>query len=404
MKWKNLLKVAFRSILKNGMRSLLTMLGIVIGVGAVIVMVAVGAGSQARIEGQIATLGTNLIMVRSGVSAAGGISRGAGSMNTLTLDDVETLAAEATLLRGVSPEVQVPVQVIGGGNNWSTQITGVSPEYMEIRAWDLESGAFFTEREVKSRAKVAVLGREVAEALFPDQDPVGQQIRIRNTPFKVIGVLAEKGDSMMGSQDDVILAPSTTVLYRLSGSQYLRMIVASAVSEEQMGAAQKEIGEILRRAHRLQAGEEDDFSMRTQTEITDMATGITETLTLLLGAIAAVSLVVGGIGIMNIMLVSVTERTREIGLRLAIGARGRDVLTQFLVEAVVLSLLGGVIGILLAAGIALALTQLFGVNTVVDPGVVLLAFAFSGAVGVFFGLYPARKAAALNPIDALRYE
>ncbi|MBT4498603.1 MAG: FtsX-like permease family protein [Gemmatimonadetes bacterium] len=404
MKWKNLLKVAFQSILKNGMRSLLTMLGIVIGVGAVIVMVAVGEGSQAKIEGQISKLGTNLIMVRSGASRAGGVSRGAGSMNSLTLDDVETLAAEATLLSGVSPEVQASAQVIGGGNNWSTKITGVTPEYMEIRAWEMESGAFFTDREVKISAKVAVLGKDVVDALFPDQDPVGQQIRIRNTPFKVIGVLKEKGDSMMGSEDDLILAPSTTVLHRLSGSQYIRMIVASAITEEQMTAAQEEITEILRRVHRLRVGDDDDFSMRTQTEITDMATGITETLTLLLGAIAAVSLVVGGIGIMNIMLVSVTERTREIGLRLAIGARGRDVLTQFLVEALVLSLTGGLIGILIAVGIASLLTQLFGLNTVIDPSIVLFACAFSGAIGVFFGFYPARKAAALNPIDALRYE
>ena len=404
MKWMNLLRAATKSILRNGMRSLLTMLGIVIGVGAVIVMVAVGEGSQARIEGQIANLGTNLIMVRAGSSSAGGISRGAGSMNSLSLADADKLAEEASLLRGVSPEVQVGVQVIGGGSNWNTQIVGVSPDYPEIRAWELASGSFFTEREVKSRSKVAVLGQEVAEALFPDQDPVGQEIRVRNTPFRVIGVLEEKGQSMMGSQDDVILAPSTTVLYRLSGAQHIRQIAASAVSEEQMAAAQEEIAEILRRAHKLRAGEEDDFSMRTQTEITDMATGVTETLTLLLGAIAAVSLLVGGIGIMNIMLVSVTERTREIGLRLAVGARGRDVLTQFLVEAVVLSLIGGLIGILAALGITFALTEFFQVNTVVDPAIVLLASAFSAAVGVFFGLYPARKAAALNPIDALRYE
>ena len=263
MKWKNLLKVAFQSILKNGMRSLLTMLGIVIGVGAVIVMVAVGEGSQAKIEGQISKLGTNLIMVRSGASRAGGVSRGAGSMNSLTLDDVETLAAEATLLSGVSPEVQASAQVIGGGNNWSTKITGVTPEYMEIRAWEMESGAFFTDREVKISAKVAVLGKDVVDALFPDQDPVGQQIRIRNTPFKVIGVLKEKGDSMMGSEDDLILAPSTTVLHRLSGSQYIRMIVASAITEEQMTAAQEEITEILRRVHRLRVCDDDDFSMRT---------------------------------------------------------------------------------------------------------------------------------------------
>ncbi|MEW6751346.1 MAG: ABC transporter permease [Candidatus Latescibacterota bacterium] len=404
MRLKSLLKVALKSIARNGLRSLLTMLGIVIGVAAVIVMVSVGRGSQARIEGQIATLGNNLLMVRGGASMQGGVSRGAGSMSTLTLEDVEQLRREATLLQGVSPEVRVGVQVVGGGNNWSTSTAGVDPEYLQIRAWELESGAFFTEREVTSRAKVAVLGGEVADALFPGQDPVGQQVRVRNTPFRVIGVLRRKGDSMMGSQDDVVLAPSTTVLYRLSGSRYLRMIVASAVCEAQTAAAQEEIAAILRRAHRLAAGEEDDFFIRTQTEITDMATSVTRTLTLLLGAIAAVSLVVGGIGIMNIMLVSVTERTREIGLRLAVGARGGDVLTQFLVEAVVLSLAGGAIGVVMALGVAWVLARFFALGVLVSPAVVVLACVFSGAVGVFFGFYPARKAAHLNPIEALRYE
>jgi putative ABC transport system permease protein len=402
---KNLFKVALRSIVRNRMRSLLTSLGIIIGVCAVIVMVAIGEGSQARIENQIASLGTNVLIVIPGASRMGGVSQGAGSSNRLTLDDADDLREEGTLFAAVSPIVRSGAQVIGGGNNWNTQINGVSTEYLQIRAWDMASGEFFTERDIISNAKVAVIGETVADELFPGQDPVGEKMQIRNTPFKILGVLSEKGQNPMGmDEDDVVLAPSTTVLNRLKGGRNIDMINVSAVSTEQMEAAEEEIIAILRDAHGIGPGEENDFRVRSQAEITEMATETTRILTLLLGSIAAVSLMVGGIGIMNIMLVSVTERTREIGIRLSIGARPGDILTQFLAESVVLSVIGGILGILLALGISYVLGNFTGLTVVVNPAIVLLAFSVSGAVGVFFGFYPARKAAALNPIDALRYE
>jgi putative ABC transport system permease protein len=401
----NIQKVAFRSIMRNRMRSLLTSLGIVIGVCSVIVMVAIGRGSQARITSQIASLGTNLLMVRPGASQAGGISRGAGSENRLTLSDAEKIAEEAQDVAYVSPVVTTGAQVVGGGSNWSTTISGVSVDYLKIRAWNLESGEFFQEKDVQAKKKVAVLGKTVADELFPGEDPVGEKIRIQNTPFTVIGVLAEKGQSSFGRDvDDVILAPSTTILYRLKGGQYIDMIYVSAVSTALMDEAEQEITRVLRSAHRIESGEEDDFTIRSQTEIIEMASSTFETLTLLLGAIAAVSLLVGGIGIMNIMLVSVTERTREIGIRLSVGAHSSDILTQFLVEAVVLSLAGGLIGVLLAFLVTFLLSTFTQINTVINPTTIFIAFAFSAAVGIFFGFYPARKASKLNPIDALRYE
>ncbi len=403
---KKLIKAALKSILKNRMRSLLTSLGIIIGVSAVIVMVGVGAGSQKKVEDSISSLGTNMIMVMPSFSRMGGVSRGAGSFNRLTMDDVEAIREQAVLISDVSAVVSNGAQVIGGGSNWNTSIQGVDPDYLNIRDWEIVSGECFTERDVRTRKKVAILGKTVSDELYGEgMDPVGEKIRIRNTPFKVVGVLEEKGQDARGmDQDDVVLAPSSTVLYRLKGGDNINMIHASAISLEKIDDAQEELSAILRVEHKIDYGEEDDFMVRNQAEITEMASETSRVMTLLLGAVAAVSLVVGGIGIMNIMLVSVTERTREIGIRMSVGARGGDILTQFLLEAVVLSLSGGILGILISVLIAFVLNQWTDVYTLIQPAVVMLAFTFSGAVGIFFGFYPARKAAGLNPIDALRYE
>jgi putative ABC transport system permease protein len=402
---KNLLKVSVKSILKNRMRSLLTSLGIIIGVGAVIVMVAIGEGASQKIRSRISSLGTDLLMIRPGASRMGGISRGVGSAVGFTLDDVNDIEKRSTLIKAISPLVRSGGQVIGGGNNWNTSIEGVNPEYLYIKDWEIEYREFFTERDMKGRRKVCVLGNTVANELFPDQNPIGEKIRIRNTPFQVIGVLKKKGESAMGNdQDDIILAPATTVLYRLKGGIYIDMIFVSALSSDQINQAEDELKHILREMRNIQPGDDDDFSIRNQAEIIEMASSTTEVLTLLLGSIAAVSLLVGGIGIMNIMLVSVTERTHEIGIRLSVGAREQDILTQFLSESVLLSSIGGVIGILLSLAIGFIINNFTSLNAVISPAFTLLAFSFAGAVGIFFGYYPARKAAKLNPIDALRYE
>ncbi len=401
----NLLKAALKSIRRSRMRSILTSLGIIIGVSAVIVMVAIGRGSEERIQEGINSLGTNLIIVFPGVSRTGGASMGAGSFNRFTFDDVDKLKREATLISAVSPVVRSGGQVIGGAGNWSTTVYGVSTDYFSIRNWSVEYGELFTDRDVRANRKVALLGKTVADNLFPNQDPTGQQIRIRNTPFTVIGVLKAKGQSGMGNdQDDIILAPATTVFYRLKGGRFVDMINASAVSVDRIKDAEREMELILRESHRIPDGESNDFNIRDQAEITEAASETSRVMTLLLGSIASVSLLVGGIGIMNIMLVSVTERTREIGIRLSVGARSRDVLAQFLTEAAVLSLIGGIIGILLAVGISIGLNQFTELSTVISPEIIVIAFLFSGAVGLFFGYYPARKAALLNPIDAVRYE
>jgi putative ABC transport system permease protein len=404
MKWGNLLKVAFQSIMRHRMRSFLTMLGIIIGVGAVIALVSIGNGAQTQVKNQIASLGTNLLMVMPGNFRPGGISQGAGNRNAMKLQDIDTLKKKATLLQALSPTIRVSGQLIAGSQNWSTSVQGVSESYLDIRDWPLAEGAFFTERDLRARNKVIVLGKTVATELFSDQSPIGQQVRVGKVPMKVIGVLSEKGQSGNNDQDDVAYVPYTTAYYRLGGNRGGFMLMASVVNEDVMTDAEDEIRTILREEHKLAESADDDFSIRSQTDIVQTATSITGVMTMLLGSIAGVSLVVGGIGIMNIMLVSVTERTREIGIRLAIGARGSDVLAQFLIEAIILSLFGGLIGIAAGIGVGYGLGKLINMSITVDPVVIAVAFLFSGGIGVFFGFYPARKAAALDPIVALRYE
>ncbi len=405
MKWSKWIVVALRSIARNRLRSLLTMLGIIIGVGSVIALVALGEGSQADITGNIAAMGTNLIIVVPESTNSHGVRGGAGTSSSLSLADVEVIRKEAKAVSYVSAEVRLSEQVVAGNSNWNTTVQGVDKDFLLIRNYQLAKGVFFGEREVSAKSKVAVLGQTVAKELFADQDPIGQRIRVRKTPFQVIGVLAEKGQNAMGNnQDDIILMPSTTALYRLSDGKTVRGLLASAISAEKVTEAKQQISAALRKAHRLRDAEKDDFDLRDQSEISSMASQVTGTMTLLLSAIAGVSLLVGGIGIMNIMLVSVTERTREIGIRLAVGARGGDILCQFLIEAVVLCLCGGLIGILSGLGIAFGLGQIMDISVSVNPLMIVVSVGFTLAVGVFFGFYPARKAANLNPIEALRHE
>ena len=405
MKTSVLIKVASQSIRKNKMRTLLTMLGIIIGVGAVIVMVAVGQGARSQIRNQINNLGTNMIVIAPGAATQGGVSQGAGAFNTLTIKDVEKLEKEHPTLAAVSPVVVTRAQVVGGGQNWRTLINGVDADYQQIRGWPTAHGAFFGPDDVRSIRKTAILGATVATNLFGDSDPTGERIQIRNVPFEVRGVLAPKGQTATGNdQDDVILIPYTTAQTRLSGWSRIPQILASTAAPEEIPGAQREIVALMRESHGLQEGDPDDFTVRNQNELAEAAESSTEVMTLLLAAIASISLLVGGIGIMNIMLVSVTERTREIGIRLAIGARGSDVLTQFLVESIVMSLLGGIVGLAVGVAGAKILGEVTGWSTTISPMIVAIAIGFSAAVGIFFGYYPARKAASLNPIEALRYE
>jgi putative ABC transport system permease protein len=399
-----LLRAAFSSIARNRMRSLLTSLGIIIGVSAVIIMVAFAEGTSAKIKGQIDALGTNLLMVSPGSASSGGARMGAGSFNRFTFEDVEKIQRNATLLDEVSPVVRSGAQVIGGGSNWSTTVYGVWPSYLKICNWQVESGEAFTDRDVSGNRKVILLGATVAEELFGETDPVGQTVRVRNIPMTVVGVLKAKGSGMGQDQDDVILAPATTVLYRLKGRQWVDMIDASASANTTTDAAIAELKEIIRECHKLQEGEDDDFTIRSQEEIAETVTAMSNTMTLLLGSIAAVSLLVGGIGIMNIMLVSVTERTREIGIRLSVGARESDIMVQFLTEAVVLSVAGGIVGVALSFATVAGINKWSTMQPIITPYIVVLSFVFSAAIGIFFGLYPARKAAALDPIEALRHE
>lgn len=397
--------IAIDSLLRHKTRALLTMLGIIIGVGAVIAMVAIGQGAQTAVETQIASLGTNVLMVFPSSSSFGGVSSGAGTGQSLTLDDLSAIRDQCPSVGAITPSARTNRQVIAGNMNWSTGIFGGNTEYFRIRDWRLASGDFFTEADVRGSTKVAVLGKTVVDNLFPNQDPVGQTIRIANQPFRVVGVLAPKGQNAMGlDQDDIIIAPFLTVQRRLLGTDRVNSFLLSAVTKELIPQAQREVTEVLRVRHRLQPWQDDDFMIRTQTDIATAATSTSGIMTTLLGSIASVSLVVGGIGIMNIMLVSVTERTREIGIRMSIGARRRDILQQFLFEAIMLSVLGGLIGVGIGLGASSLISTFAGWPVFVSPGSVALAFAFSAAVGLFFGYYPARKAASLSPIEALRYE
>jgi putative ABC transport system permease protein len=405
MKWQKLIVVALRSITRNRMRSLLTMLGIIIGVASVIALVALGEGSQADITAEIDSMGTNLIIVVPESADSHGVRGAAGSSTSLSLDDAEAIEQQVAAVANVSAEIRLSEQVVAGNSNWNTSVQGVSESFLAIRNYEVVQGTFFSRRDVTAKAKLAVLGQTVVDELFAGKNPVGSRIRIRNVPFQVIGVLGEKGQNGMGTdQDDVILVPAPTALYRLSDGKTVRGILISATTPAKIDEAKVEVAAVLRKTHRLRDNQENDFSLRDQSEITDMASQVTGTLTLLLGAIAGVSLMVGGIGVMNIMLVSVTERTREIGIRLAIGARSGDILLQFLIEAVILCLCGGVIGIMVGLGTAFVMGEVMGTGVVVNPSVILLSVGFTLAVGVFFGFYPARKAANLNPIEALRYE
>jgi len=399
-------RIALKALGRNKMRSGLTMLGMIIGVSAVITLVALGDGARAAIEDQIKGAGTNMITVNSGNFTTGGVRQGQGASSTLKDEDAEAVRSEVPGAQYVAAGVNQRAQVVVGNQNWSTSIQGTDVDLPLIRAWPTRSGAFFSPQDVKSAAKVAVLGSVVNEQLFgTDTDPVGQMIRIRNQPFKVVGVMSSKGQAAMGpDQDDTIFVPYTTVQKKLMGITYIQNITVSAESAGETSKVADAIAVVLRNRHKIVAGQDDDFTVRTLEEMADVRTQAMGTMTTLLAGIAGVSLIVGGIGIMNIMLVSVTERTREIGIRLAIGARGSDVLLQFLVEAIVLSLLGGGIGIALGFGMAEGMSRWLSWPTNVPARAVAMAFGCAAATGVFFGFYPARKAAALDPIDALRYE
>jgi putative ABC transport system permease protein len=405
------LKVALVALRVNKLRSALTMLGIIIGVGAVITMVAVGAGAQARVEDQIKSLGSNLIIILSGNFTSGGARMGSGSQVTITEDDAYAIQREIASVEAAAPQLRGSGQVVFGNSNWATSILGVTPEYLVARQWEIAAGKGFEPGDMDSAAKVVLLGQTVARTLFGEADPVGETVRIRRVPHTVIGVLDRKGQSMMGQdQDDTVLIPIATARKRVLGasnqvkSRNVQSITVKVRDAANVAEAEQEIRDLLRQRHRLQASQEDDFFLRNLSDVLSAQEASSRVLALLLAAIASVSLIVGGIGIMNIMLVSVTERTREIGLRMAVGARGRDILLQFLVEAVTLALIGGVIGIAIGAAASFAVGHFAGWRTEMNAASVLLAFGFAGAIGVFFGFYPARKAAHLAPIDALRHE
>jgi len=400
-------RVAFRALARNKMRSALTMLGIIIGVSAVIAMVSVGQGAQASIQEQIASVGTNLLFVGAGSMNVGGVRSGTGatSTNTLNADDIEAIKRECSAVSMASPAVRAGGQLVFGNQNWNTSVQGVNEDYPQIRKWAVGSGEFFTEGDVRTAARVCVIGQTIADNLFPGMDPVAQMLRVRELPFRVVGIMAKKGQDAQGrDQDDVVFAPYTTVQKKLLSITYIQFANVSAVSPEATYTAEQQITDLLRQRHKLGPNQDNDFFVRNMTDVADAADQTNKIMTLLLGSIASVSLLVGGIGIMNIMLVSVTERTREIGIRMAIGARSTDVRTQFLIESIVLSVTGGALGIILGVTLSLAIPKLLGWPTLISAAAIIGSVLFSAAVGIFFGYYPARKAAGLDPIDALRYE
>ncbi|BCB96743.1 ABC transporter permease [Dissulfurispira thermophila] len=405
---QSILKISLRALRVNKMRSALTMLGIIIGVGAVIAMVAVGSGASKRISEQISSIGSNLIIILPGATTAGGVRMGSGTQPTLSIGDAEAILKESSAVSNVAPVLNGVAQVIYGHQNWSTGIVGTTPSMLDVRDWRLAAGRSFTEQDVNSATKVCLLGQTVVENLFGGEDPIGHIVRIKNIPFTVIGVLEKKGQSPTGQdQDDTIYVPVTTAQKKLFGTTFpgmVRIIMVKAKSLEDLDSATRQITELLRQRHRIGAKQENDFTVRNLTQMMQAQEQSTRIMTILLGAIASVSLIVGGIGIMNIMLVSVTERTREIGIRMAVGAKTWDIRLQFIIEAVTLSLIGGIVGIIIGVISSKIISTMAGWPTVVSPFSIVLAFGFSGLVGIFFGFYPAYKASLLNPIDALRYE
>ena len=406
MNGTNLIKIAVRALANNKLRGFLTMLGIIIGVASVITMLAIGQGSKRSIQAQISEMGSNMIMIHPGADVRGGVRQDASAMETLKLQDYEDIVDETRFVSAVSPSVNSSGQAIYGANNAPTTVYGISPDYLEIRRYKVEDGDMFTEQDIQTAAKVCVVGKTVVDNLFPDgSNPVGKVIRFQKLPFRIVGVLESKGYNSMGmDQDDLILAPYTTIQKKVLAITHLQGITCSALKEEYTDQAIDEISEILRRNHKLKGSDDDDFTIRSQQELSTMLTSTTDIMTTLLAAVAGISLLVGGIGIMNIMYVSVTERTREIGLRMSIGAKGMDILAQFLIESILISVTGGLIGVLFGVGAALIVNVVAHFPIYIQPWSVLLSFVVCTVTGVFFGWYPAKKAAQLDPIEAIRYE